>query len=150
LALHLVERGGKLRGRDAARAKTEPAPELGIGDPPEVLTAEQRAVWSRLAEDSAPGLLARCDRDAFENLVVVIAARDALVAKFNQSGGHVLAEGRDPRGHQVTSVTWRELRRLIEMQRVLSSDFGYSPVSRTRVCIPRAPDDDDPLGRFLS
>jgi hypothetical protein len=59
----------------------EPKAADGIGPAPRRLTDAEKAIWKELAEDSAPGVLKRSDRNMFELLVVLTARfRDRLDA----------------------------------------------------------------------
>src|SRR5262245_2896317 len=121
-ALRLVQQGGKLRARHANKAKREPVPELGVGDPPGHLTDEQVSIWCRLRDDSPVGLLTKCDRDLFEGYCVILAARNVAARKANAGGsGSVRALS--------TYV------RLTDQLRHLQAQLGYSPAARTRVAV---------------
>jgi P27 family predicted phage terminase small subunit len=143
-----VQGGGTLRRRDVERAKRAPRPGLGVGEPPELLTDEQREIWKRVVANAAPGLLAACDRDVVVSYCVAISMRDAAARGFVESGGAVLVSGRDKRD-EISNPHVREFRRSAMLVRVLATELGFSPASRSRVSVVPPPDGDDPLDRFL-
>lgn len=149
-ALRLIEGGGKMRGRFAARAKHEPKPPLGLREPPETLTDDQRAIWKRLEADTPDGLLTKVDHDLFTNYVVALSIRDTTIKKLRDTGGEILVRARNGDvGRFIVNPYIKEFRRISDSIRVMQQELGYTPASRTRIAVRAGDDDEDPLRRFL-
>lgn len=99
---------------DRGRARAgEPKPNGPIGDPPDELTPEQRALWREYVAIVPPGVMCRADRSALHSLVVVTErARE----------GHLPA---------------------LTEQRQWMSKFGLTPADRSRVSVPKQSDEDE-------
>jgi len=149
-ALRLIEGGGRMRGRFAARAKREPKPTLGLRDPPKSFTAEHLAIWNRLIEDTPDGLLTRVDQDLFTNYCVSLAIRDHAIEKLVATGGQILVKAMNGDANRfIVNPYVKEFRRICETIRVMQQELGYTPASRTRIAVA-AGNEDDPLDRFLN
>ena len=149
-ALRIVEGGGKMRGRFAARAKREPKPTTGLPDPPAAFNAEQLAIWRRLEADSPDGLLTRVDHDLFENYCVALAVRDHALEKFNATGGQILVKSMDGHSGFIVNPYLKEFRRICEIIKPLQQELGFTPASRTRIAVQRPEGEEDPLSRFIN
>jgi P27 family predicted phage terminase small subunit len=147
-ALHVISGALRKKGAaDKARRAKEMRPHWGVGDAPTSFNAEQVAVWARLVEDTPPGVLARTDRDAFANYVLLVAARDLAVYLFNATGAFPLIADNKNGGMKLNPY-FREFKHIAEAMRLASGEFGYTPAARVRVSA--ADDADaDPLEAFL-
>jgi len=149
-ALRLVEQGGKMRGRYVARARREPKGRPGLPPPPAHLNAEQRAIWERLAADSADGLLEHADADLFEGYVVLLQMRNQAARAINTTTNNQILMRSAERNHaHIVNPYLKEYRRLTELLRMLQADLGYSPVARTRIAVRAKGEEDDPLDRYM-
>jgi P27 family predicted phage terminase small subunit len=144
-ALRLVEQGGKLRGRFAKRARTEPVAKLGLPPPPEHLTAQQVELWKRIEATAPPGLFTEVDGDLVDGYVQLLSMRTRLARMLAVVADDALMQ----------NPLLRELRainaELVQMQ----GQLGYSPAARTRIAVqPSGKKDDprkhdDPVARFF-
>jgi P27 family predicted phage terminase small subunit len=146
LDLHLVETGNRPRARDVRREEVTPrsAPIKSI---PRRLNADQKAVWRDLARSLAPGVLQTADAVRFEELVVTVTMQRQLLEAFNEAGGQVYVK---PRGRRKGGVSplYEELAKLSVRLRVLASEFGMTPTSRSHVQVPKSTAAGDPLDEF--
>jgi P27 family predicted phage terminase small subunit len=150
LTLHVVE--GNLKKMPKARREkheNSPKPSLGIRRPPETFGPDHLAVWARLEEDCAVGLLARSDYDTFCTYVNLIVARDKAMKLWIDTGMQILVKSNDSNNRMLSNPLMRELRRIEERLRPLWVELGLTPMSRSRIQVAQAPEEEDELGRFL-
>jgi len=151
LALHVVE-GNLKKMAKPRREKHEnsPQPSLELRGPPETFNDDQRAIWARLQEDCAVGLLARSDYDILVSYVLLVAARDKAMKLFIETGCQVLVKSNDSNNRMLSNPLMREIRRVLEQLRPLQVELGLTPMSRSRIQVAKAPEEEDELGRFLT
>jgi P27 family predicted phage terminase small subunit len=151
LALHVIE--GNLKKMPKERREkheNSPQPSLGLRAPPAKFSADHLAVWSRLIEDCAPGLLARSDYDTFVNYVNLVVARDKAMALYIETGMQVLVKSNDSNNRMLSNPLMRELRRINDQMRPLLVELGLTPMSRSRITVQKPVEEGDELDRFLN
>lgn len=126
-----------LRGNPGHRAlpKNEPAPPVGLPEPPENLADEYKAAWPVLAEQLvACGVATLLDGPAFELLVRCYVDHNTAAEKLATTGGPVWFK-KDEDGvpyaefnpyWTVANKEWNKLTKML-------AEFGIGPASRTRV-----------------
>jgi P27 family predicted phage terminase small subunit len=150
LALHVIDGSLKKMGKPLrARHENSPQPVLGLRPPPESFSADHLAVWQRLMEDCAYGLLVRSDYDTFVTYVNLVVARDKALKLYIETGCQVLVKSNDSNNRMLSNPLMRELRRLNEQMRPLQVEMGLTPMSRSRIQVAKKPEEEDELGRFL-
>jgi P27 family predicted phage terminase small subunit len=148
-AIHLVQRGGKLPARLAARANREPhCDAIDADSPPVAFTPEQRKVWDRIIASAPPGLLTTVDADLLVNLVVLTALRDSWLGELNAQGGALLVRSSD-RKSLIVNPHVKAIKGIASQLRLLQAELGFTPSARGRVSLIPQDQDDDPLDRFL-
>jgi P27 family predicted phage terminase small subunit len=146
VSMRLVESGGKVRGRHTERAAM--VPKSGpMGEPPDYLTHDQRAIWRDLVAVCDPGLLLSSDGTRFEQLVIAKAVERDLVRKWNLAGCPVLVPGKRG-GRPTTDPTYTQIRQIRKDIAPLTLEFGLNPLARQRVKV-QATKQENPLDRFL-
>ncbi len=115
----LDAKGSYLRHPDRKR-EAEPTTDAPLGNPPERLSAEHKALWHELAAEVLPGVAKQSDRTAFELLVKMTKRM------------------RDD-----------ELKNTAEMTQLISllGRFALTPADRARVLVNSKP--TSALGEFL-
>jgi len=117
----LDSRGSFIANPSRERARVgEPVSDRPLGDPPERLDAEAKAVWSEIAEQLPSGVACVSDRQMFEVLVL-------LVVKL-----------------RAAKIRIMELNALIS----LCGRFGMTPSDRSKVAVNAEP--SNALTKFLS
>lgn len=96
---------------------TEPELKDGVGEPPEYLAADEKALWHEIVSLACDGVLGDSDR-----LAVEIAA--TLMAEFRRGG-------RDEQGRPLFTDA-----RLSRLQAILGQ-LGMTPADRAKVKVPK-------------
>jgi len=91
----------------------ENEPDAGgdVGDPPEHLTAAEKAVWVEVLQLTAPGVVGKSDRLALEMLACMIA--------------------------QIREVHWMVPAAVLTRCETLMGKFGMTPADRSKVGAPK-------------
>ena len=150
-ALHVID--GTLKKMEKPRRErheNSPQPSPGIRPPPDTFGPDHIAVWHRLMEDCAVGLLARSDYDTFVTYVNLIVARDKAMKLYIETGCQVLVKSNDANNRMLSNPLMRELRRIEDRLRPLWVELGLTPMSRSRIQVAKPPEPEDELGRFLT
>jgi hypothetical protein len=111
--------------RRAAR-EHEPVASGPLGDPPECLSKEEKAVWVEISALLPPKVGTNADRIAFE-LMCRITARmreDGIGERYGISNGEVTA---------LCNLCGR---------------FGMTPADRSKIAVPRPDDADNPFAQI--
>lgn len=108
--------------------KNEPQSNGPLGQPPERLSAEERAAWRELAGNTPEGVLTRADRTWVE-----IAAR--LLARLHKEG--------------IGGRFGLNVGELSQINNFLSK-MGLNPSDRTRLSVPQKPESDNPFAEIAS
>jgi P27 family predicted phage terminase small subunit len=140
-----------LRGNPARRPlpKDEPTP-AAVGEavaPPEGLNAAAVREWKRVAPALARvGLLTDLDLDALAAYCVVCAEWRTALKHIEDEGAIILSPNKYPMPSPWVSMAARAFERM----RVLMTEFGLTPASRTRVtrATPKI-DPTNPLDKFI-
>ena len=112
--LHVVQ--GTLRTTRHRDRQNEPEVIEPLGGPPKEWAIEAKVLWAELANLIPPGVAAKADRVMFETLL-------RLVAKMREG-----PEAMTPA--------------LASQIRTACSVFGMTPADRSRVSVPRLPEDN--------
>lgn len=114
----------------------EPIPEEAIGAAPEDFTDAQRRVWDHAVRAAPPGLLTELDRHVLITYCVAAALHEHARGEIKKYGALVRA----PITQQPMQSPWVSImnKQAQMMQRAIS-EMGFSPTSRSRVKIERAP-----------
>jgi P27 family predicted phage terminase small subunit len=140
--LKIVE--GTRDRRPWALQACEPVPSKDLEQPPEFLSEGQRAIWALAISKTPLGLLKEIDAAAF-------AAWVACYDRFqhaNQALKNSPMVIRGSSGSPMQSPWTKIVRQESLLLRTLSSELGFSPVSRTRIALEVPVEDDDPMGYF--
>jgi hypothetical protein len=129
----------------------EPSPTGQLGDAPGFFNDQQRDLWNEFRDTAPFGLLTACDRSIFEGYVLLLYARRKLAKAWNVVGAEPLVKSQDKesRGRLVVSAHLREIRRLTEQLRLIETELGYTPASRSRIDLGEAPVGDR-LKKYLA
>lgn len=131
LALHLLE--GTRPKYDAIHI---PRPRPVAPRCPAWLSIEAKREWKALAPVlDRSGLLTEADGTAFAAYCAAVGLMRAAVAD-----------------QAATPGDWRKgvaVREAMKMVRLLGSDFGLNPVSRTRINLPAPDEKDDPMADLI-
>jgi P27 family predicted phage terminase small subunit len=114
-----------------ALPKAEPKPVGDLTEPPEWLSAQQKAGWAYALLNAPPSLLRRIDRGA---LVVWVVAEDLhrqAVTKQNETGALIVRASANGGTMQSPYLPVINRQGLIMMK--AASELGFTPVSRPRV-----------------
>ena len=119
----------------------EPSPTGQLGDAPGFFTDQQRALWDQCRDAAPAGLLTICDRSLFEGFILLLYAREKLAMAWNAVGAEPLVKSKDKesKGRLVVAPQLREIRRLTEQLRLIESEMGFTPASRSRIDLGEAP-----------
>ena len=106
-----------------------PAPSADVPEPPCELSTEATEVWNRLAPSMhAEGVLTRWDVDVLASYCDVTALLRAVRQLLS---GALVVRGR--RDHLVTNPAFRVYRDLLDRQRALAQELGFTPSARSRL-----------------
>jgi P27 family predicted phage terminase small subunit len=132
--------------RDRA-ARNEPRPPPGLPPCPRDLSPVARREYRRLGKQLlASGLMTEVDRPMLANLAAIWARWLAAERELERSGVVV----RSPTGYPVTSPFLHVANACLKQLRLLLSEFGCSPASRTRISVAEMEKLDDPFEAYLS
>lgn len=128
----------------------EPQGVVGVPDPPEHLTEEEKAAWAYFGEQlKNAGLLTNLDAIAFELLCrAYVRAKDAA-AKVAQYGAVWIEKGDSKIPKFAYSPHWAVQNREEQKLMSLLSEFGLTPSSRTRVKVEEAIGKTNDKSRFF-
>lgn len=140
--LHLFEG----TGRPCRLNKNGPRPQPSRVSCPRWLHLEAKKLWRQLApEMRRQGLLTVLDRAAF-------AALCQSWARWRQAEEVLAVEGLTKPGHRavlrkhpLTTVA----QQYQQMVKVWCQELGLTPSSRGRISVPKQPEKEDPMGRFI-
>jgi len=146
------------RGVRKLREKLESEPKATRGLPacPRHLRGRARAAWGFWAEElAAMGLDKRPDAQMLEGACVnygraveadLIVQRDGIMQDISEidgeSGEVILLKSQTHPAIRVSNAAWRQVR-------AFASEFGLSPVSRTRLTIEKRDDGAEDLAKIL-
>ena len=135
--LHLLE-GTFDVSRHGKRLKSEPKPVGNLHEPPVYLSEAQREIWAQQLRDAPSGLLKRLDWSDYLAWVIACDIHRQAVEELNKLGPEGLvvqtAPRRGPAGKQQNPLLGVLNRQALIMVK-LSSELGFSPVSRARVSV---------------
>jgi phage terminase small subunit len=119
----------------------EPSPTGQLGDAPGYFNEQQRVIWNAARDAAPPGLLTACDRTIIEGYSLLAYAREKLAKAWNVAGAEPLvrSQDKDSKGRLVVSAHLREIRRLTEQLRLIETELGFTPASRSRIDLGEAP-----------
>jgi P27 family predicted phage terminase small subunit len=130
-----------VRGDRKDRINTnEPKPKKEKPKTPSWLSKEAKKIWKRTADQlEAMGLLYEADQDILTSYAVAVVTYQQATELVDQQG--ILVEGR--RDGFVTNPAVRVQRDQATLIRMLGSELGLTPSSRTRLKANEAEDDED-------
>jgi hypothetical protein len=115
--------------RNPKRARDgEPQPTGPLGDPPEMFTDKEKAMWRDLAANLPPGVARNSDRLAFGTMVKIAAQyyADGVGGKKGVSVGE-----------------------LAQMNN-LAAKFGMTPADRSKIALPKPSEEDNPFAELAA
>jgi hypothetical protein len=116
------------------RLETPESPS-GIGDPPDILTAPEKAIWIEVVNACAPGLLKSSDRWALKDFCRIEARFDKYGE--NRTGGNQSNK---------RAVTSKQMAR----RKDLLIQLGMTPASLVKIHIPKGGGrESDPRNEFV-
>lgn len=121
------------------RLPTVPQPSPGRPEPPDWLDEDGLAIWNEHVGDlELLGILTNLDGPAFSVLCTWFSVFKASVIEHEMSTG------------TERQSAFRRMRDSAKELRSWSSEFGLTPVSRTRLALRGHDDDDDPFADLIS
>lgn len=158
-AVQIAEGDPRKKGVRKLREKLDSEPKATRGLPPcpRHLRGRARAAWNFWSEELAGmGLDRRPDAQMLEGACVnygraveadLIVERDGIMQDISEidaeSGERILLKSQTHPAIKVSNAAWRQVR-------AFCSEFGLSPVSRTRLAIEKRDDGIDDLAKLLS
>ena len=128
-----------MRGRRTLKTKSDANPVQSVTVAPAWLSKDAKAEWQRVM----PILIERrvltdADLASFENYCVAIGQVREM-ERLIKRAGHVVETDRGPRAHPAVKIQSDAMTRA----RLLASELGLTPVSRSRPVVFENPNDDD-------
>jgi P27 family predicted phage terminase small subunit len=131
-----------LRGNPGHRALPhgEPAPQVGLPDPPEHLPQQYKDAWPALAGQlTACGVATLLDGPSFELLVRAYVDHNAAALKVAETLGPVwFKKDADGIPYAEFNPWWTVVNKEWKKLTTMLSEFGIGPASRTRVQVNQA------------
>ena len=145
----LQSTGGKLAGH-GKRNRAEPRPKGNLFEAPAYLSAEQRDLWTYAIANAPAGLLKRLDSSVLETWVKTqdvcrramaeLEAADKAAKALDPSGTALIEVGTN--GRPSASPYINIFAKMTPLMLKAASELGFSPVSRTRISLGMAPDQE--------
>jgi P27 family predicted phage terminase small subunit len=125
----------------------EPQPRNPLISAPDWFNAEQNAVWDYVMRECPPGLLTSLDISTLTMYCVTSAAYKAAVIECHEKGMNIVTE----KGNLVQAPWVGQANRAAAALLKVSSELGFTPVSRTKVSTVSTDDkDDNPAAQFFN
>ena len=119
----------------------EPKPRGNLYDPPDWLTAAQRAGWEYAIESAPIGLLKRLDRSVLVAWVVAEDLHRQAAQKINDADGAMLIK--TPNGMPAQSPYVSIVNKQAQIMMKAAAEMGFTPASRSKVEVEDAEEEDD-------
>jgi P27 family predicted phage terminase small subunit len=120
---------------------------------PKYLSKEAKAEWRRVAPLlEGAGILQAIDQTLLASYCSLYGFLREAEADIQQNGLVIFVSSQTRTGSTTKPIQNPSVRTAIQLQRALvatGTKLGMTPLDRSRVEVPPAPDEDDPLQRFI-
>lgn len=129
---HLKALQGTIGGKSTVAAINphEPIPDGDLHDPPDWMTAEQKAAWKYALDHAPAGLVKLLDRGIFTVWVVAESLHKDAAQKVAQFG---MVTKSAIKGEPIQNPYLAIVNRQAEIMRAVAGELGFTPASRSRV-----------------
>lgn len=125
----------------------EPKPVGDLQAPPHWLTDRQKDVWRYAIENAPPGLLKNLDSSIFTIWVISNDLHRESAEKVNQFGALIKSPTtQTPMQSPYVSIMNKQAMLMMKS----AAEMGFTPSSRSRVKVPKAPQAANPFGELKS
>lgn len=132
--LKLLEAGTPADAARLAAAAAEEPQSDPIAEPPDHFTEEERKAWARTLKALPAGCITEADRGVFTCYVVAIVRHAKYKANCDKYGDVVKMPAS---GQPIPNPYYNMMNRQASDIRKYAAELGLSPVSRTRVRVPK-------------
>lgn len=117
-----------------------------LKEPPKYLNKKAATLWKERAGSLVDaGVLTEVDAGMFADLCELEAEYRGIMRKLR---GKFAVDSAREDGAQVKNPLWQVARDMLQQINSMRRDFGFSPVSRTKVPAPKEPERENPFAKF--